>query len=321
MPQLSSAQLLLLAKEAWRNSSRCIGRLTWNSLELLDVRAAETSDEIFEACVEHLRYATNAGAIRSVISVFSEADPGEKGIRIWNRQLIRYAGYTTKTGSILGDPEQAGLTAKLLEMRWKPPAVPTPFDVLPLVIEQPGKRPRIYSLPGDAILEVPLVHPNFDWFEDLKLKWHAIPVISDMAMTSEKHHFTAAPFNGYYMSTEIASRNFGDERRYNMLPVIAEKMGLNRQCRQTLWKDRAVVELNTAVIHSYQKSGVSLIDHHTASSHFMQHLKNEECAGRKVPADWSWIVPPLSGSTCPVFHRYYDGPQPGPMFVEQERCY
>ena len=31
--------------------------------------------------------------------------------------------------------------------------------------------------------------------------------------------FTAAPFNGWYMSSEIASRNFGDEYRYNLLKV------------------------------------------------------------------------------------------------------
>jgi hypothetical protein len=29
------------------------------------------------------------------------------------------------------------------------------------------------------------------------------------------------------------------------------------------------------------------------------------CAGRDVPADWSWIVPPISDGTTPVFHRYY----------------
>lgn len=31
--------------------------------------------------------------------------------------------------------------------------------------------------------------------------------------------FTAAPFNGWYMSSEIGARNFSDEYRYNMLKV------------------------------------------------------------------------------------------------------
>jgi len=33
------------------------------------------------------------------------------------------------------------------------------------------------------------------------------------------------------------------------------------------------------------------------------------------------LVPPLSGSACPVFHRYYDAPLPGPAFVEQDRAW
>jgi nitric-oxide synthase len=32
------------------------------------------------------------------------------------------------------------------------------------------------------------------------------------------------------------------------------------------------------------------------------------------PADWSWIVPPISGSATPVFHRYYDEGVAGPRF-------
>lgn len=35
-------------------------------------------------------------------------------------------------------------------------------------------------------------------------------------------------------------------------------------------------------------------------------LWRERRAGRPTPADWSWTVPPLSGSATPVFHRYYD---------------
>ena len=37
--------------------------------------------------------------------------------------------------------------------------------------------------------------------------------------------------------------------------------------------------------------------------------------GRICPADWSWIVPPLSGATTPVFHRYYDDVQLTPVFT------
>jgi nitric-oxide synthase len=51
----------------------------------------------------------------------------------------------------------------------------------------------------------------------------------------------------------------------------------------------------------------------------MQHVEKEERCGRQVPGDWSWLVPPMSGSTCPVFHRYYHDDLPEPAYVEQIR--
>lgn len=318
---VSSEQLLRIAKEAWRNSSRCIGRLYWNSLELLDARGAGTADEVFACCLEHLRVSTNGGRIRSVATVFNPEPENGHTIRIWNRQLIRYAGYRLPGGEILGDPEQEEFTDRVMALGWNPPENRSAFDVLPLVIQMPLQAPRIYSLPKGSVMEVRISHPDFAWFEDLGLKWHAVPVISDMALEGEGLRFPATLFSGFYMGTEIASRNFGDESRYHQLPVIAEKMGLDQTSKSILWKDRALVELNTAVLHSFKQAGVTIVDHHTASSQFIQHVKNEESCGRKVPGDWSWLVPPMSGSACPVFHRYYDAPQSGPAFVDQSKAY
>jgi len=49
-------------------------------------------------------------------------------------------------------------------------------------------------------------------------------------------------------------------------------------------------------------------------------VEREERAGRSCPADWSWIVPPVSGGLTPVFHRYYDAPQAGtrPAYLEPD---
>src|SRR5437879_2805453 len=47
------------ARVAWRNNSRCIGRLHWNSLAVRDMRHVQTAEEIYEALVEHIRVATN----------------------------------------------------------------------------------------------------------------------------------------------------------------------------------------------------------------------------------------------------------------------
>lgn len=53
-------------------------------------------------------------------------------------------------------------------------------------------------------------------------------------------------------------------------------MGLDTSTPTTLWKDRALVEMNAAVLHSFQQSGVTIVDHHTASDSFMKHCENEQ---------------------------------------------
>jgi nitric-oxide synthase, bacterial len=296
------------AKVAWRNSGRCIGRLYWRSLVVLDRRRARTADEIFSLLVHHLTVAgggaDNPGAIRPVISIFPPALPGQPYARVWNEQLIRYAGYRTADGSSVGDPRNEGFTAAMQGFGWRGKG--EAFDVLPLAIETPDEGVRIYELPERAILEVPLSHPEYGWFAELGLRWHAVPAISNLRLTIGGVQYPLAPFNGWYMGTEIGARNLADLDRYNMLPIVAARMGLDTSRESTLWRDRALVELNRAVLHSFEDAGTKITDHHTESARFLTHLRNEEKAGRRVPADWSWIVPPMSGGITPVFHRYYD---------------
>ncbi len=295
-------ELVYGARVAWRNSTRCIGRLHWKSLAVRDMRHLKTEEEIFAALVEHIRLATNGGKIRSTITVFAPQWPGEPGIRIWNPQLIRYAGYRQPDGSIVGDPLQAGLTDALRSLGWHGGGG-TPFDLLPLVIQLPHCRPKLFELPRDAVLEVPLSHPDYAWFADLGLKWHALPVISNMRLEVGGISYTAAPFNGWYMGTEIGARNLGDVTRYNVLPLIAERMGLDTASDRTLWRDRALVEVNVAVLSSFAEHGVTIVDHHAASRQYLLHEEQEKRAGRDVPGDWGWLVPPISGSASPIFHR------------------
>ena len=286
------------AKMAWRNASRCIGRLYWRSLVVLDRRRARTADEIFALLVHHLQ-AAGRDSIRPVISIFAPAQAGQPYARVWNEQLIRYAGYADD-----GDPRQRGFTAAMQDLGWKGKG--DGFDVLPLAIETPGEGVRLYELPERAIVEVPLRHPDHDWFAELDLRWHAVPAISNMRLTIGGLQYPLAPFNGWYMGTEIGARNLADADRYNLLPVVAQRLGLDTSRESTLWRDRALLELNRAVLWSFEQAGVKMTDHHTESQRFMTHLATESRAGRPVPADWSWIVPPMSGGITPVFHRYYE---------------
>ncbi|MCP4847028.1 MAG: nitric oxide synthase oxygenase [Verrucomicrobiaceae bacterium] len=302
---------------AWRNSVRCIGRLHWKSLDVVDCRSLEKTDDIYEALLAHLKAATNAGAIRPSMTLFKHWENADNEIRVWNHQLIRYAGYGDGTGKPLGDPMNREFTEVARSLGWQPPVQPTPFDILPLVI-QSGDDLKLYELPESAVMEVPVRHPRLPWFEGLQLRWYALPAISDMIFATGSEVYPCAPFNGWYMGTEIGARNLGDRQRYNQLPVIAEKMGMDTTKADNLWKDHALVALNEAILWSFEQEGVRIVDHHTASSEFMRFCKNEETSGRTPSADWSWIVPPVSGSATPVFHRSYQMEPEFPNYLLQQ---
>jgi nitric-oxide synthase len=309
-------ELVFGARVAWRNHSRCIGRLYWQSLIVRDCRQIRRTDDILQALHEHIRIAFNGGVIQSVVSIFAPCEmEADHPFRLRNPQLFRYAGYEQCDGTVLGDPLNLSLTDEALRLGWQP-GTRTSFDVLPWIFEDEG-IPRFHSIPEHLVHEVPIVHPHLPWFAEFGLRWHALPVVSDMSLEIGGLTYPLCPFNGWYMGTEIASRNFADETRYNVLRRIAEGMSLNMRHEGALWRDRALVELNAAVLHSFHVSGVRIVDHHTASNHFMKHIERERCAGRSVPADWSWIVPPMSSSATKVFHLEMEDGSPAPRFVRK----
>ncbi len=124
---------------------------------------------------------------------------------------------------------------------------------------------RIMEVALQTGADVPLTHPDHAWFSDLELRWHALPVISDAALHLGGATFGCVPFNGWYMQTEIAARNLTDETRYNLLPRVAAALGLDTRHERTLWRDRALLELNVAVLHSFRQAGVKIVDHHSAA--------------------------------------------------------
>lgn len=119
------------------------------------------------------------------------------------------------------------------------------------------------------------------------------------------------------------------------------------QTISSLWKDKALVEVNIAVLHSFQMKNVTIVDHHTASESFMKHYENEIklryvlvslmayynsliCTTLNIfdifskifrngcPADWIWIVPPMSSSLTSVFHQEFALYKLKPSFEYQE---
>ena len=313
--RLTEKELSFGAKLAWRNSNRCMGRLFWKTLKVRDRRSLSSAEEVFADAMAHLKSATQGGKIRSTLSVYATPEEGDLGFRILNKQLIRFAGYTLPNGEILGDPDSASFTSYCTALGWE--GKKTAFDLLPLVIQQEGEPARWFSIPEEQVLRVNLTHPDYPWFQELKLQWYAVPVISDMRLEIGGISFPCAPFNGWYMLTEVAARNLGDEQRYNVLPLLAKKLNLDTRQVKTLWKDKAMLVLQEAVLHSFQAQGVTLVDHHTASEQFLEFCKQEEGKGRLVQADWAWIVPPAAGSTLGVFHQEWDNQILSPNFYYQ----
>jgi len=305
---------------AWRNANRCIGRLFWNRLHVFDARDEQTEEGVCQALLRHIEFATNGGEIRPVITLFEQALPGcPEPVRVWNHQLIRYAGYELPDGKVIGDPSSVRFTRVCETLGWKGEG--TPFDVLPLVIQYGGREPRAFALPKDLVLEVPIRHPEYGFFAGEDVKWYAVPIISDMRLEIGGISYGAAPFNGWYMGTEIGARNLADDFRYDLLPRVAQAIGLDTSSNVSLWKDRALVELNVAVLHSFRENGVSIVDHHTASQQFGSFRKNEEKEGRNVTGRWSWLIPPLSPATTDIFHRSFEDRVESPNFFHQPSPY
>nr|WP_106782256.1 nitric oxide synthase oxygenase [Lysinibacillus timonensis] len=309
----TTEELSFGARVAWRNSNRCIGRLFWKSLHIFDERHTEDEEEIFKALLRHIKYATNNGKIKPAITVFNH-----KNIRIWNDQIIRYAGYETENG-ILGDSKSLVFTKVCQELGWQGEG--THFDVLPIVIQVGERTPVFFNIPKDYILEVPIRHPEIKEFEELNLKWYAVPIISNLSLSLGGIEYQAAPFNGWYMGTEIGARNLADIDRYNMLPKIAEILCLNTNTNSSLWKDRALVELNIAVLHSFREDGVSIVDHHTAAQQFKVFQQQEKESNRQVTGDWKWLIPPMSPAATHIYHQPIANIIKKPNYFYQKKPY
>ena len=294
-------ELGFAAQLAWRNAERCVGRLYWKGLNLRDCRQMTDPDEMAVALFEHLRFAWNGGDLRPAITVFSPGNRDLPGPRIWNPQLLRYAGLRLRSGRQLGDPAQNALTERIMRLGWEPPG--TDFDLLPLVIETVEHGPRLYELPMDCRYEIPLTHPQHAWLQQRGLKWYAIPAVADMALDAGGVMYRFAPFNGWYLNTEIAARNLTDANRYNLLPELAERLGLDISSERTLWRDRTMLMLHEAVLHSYDTAGVKMADHHAVCHEFLEFCRNEQTAGREPAGKWMWLVPPFSSSATVLYQE------------------
>ena len=100
---LTFDELQFGATTAWRNAPRCSGRSVWKSLRLRDCRHVQDVEQMFKELCIHIKEGSNGGIIVPLISIFPARNPdGTDPLRIWNKQLLSYAGY--KDGdNVIGD--------------------------------------------------------------------------------------------------------------------------------------------------------------------------------------------------------------------------
>eukprot|EP00898_Chlorokybus_atmophyticus_P007291 jgi/Chlat1/7563/Chrsp63S00556 len=282
------------ARVAWRNAPKCSNRKFWSELTLLDRRDVTTAQGMHTACLDMLETATLHGATEVYISVFPPTHPitGEGGPRIWNTQLMRYAGWRLEDGSLYGDPAEVKFTELVTrKFGWKPASgKPSRFDILPLVLQaDPRQAPVMLDVPPQYVSEYP-------WFAELGYRWYGLPAVSNMELSLGGIMYTAAPFIGWYADTEIV-RNLSDESRYNTLPEIGKLLGYSITENSNLWRDAALVTLNQAVNYSFRQASTGIVDHHTLMQQFWEwHNKEKQSRGYN-PGNWKWIISPVAAST------------------------
>ncbi|MEV6231866.1 nitric oxide synthase oxygenase [Saccharopolyspora shandongensis] len=279
----TSEELAYGARIALRDSGWCTSGVAWRQLKVRDLRGLCNASAIASECFEHLRLATNAGQIQPLITVFAPDSPDHPGPCIWNEQVVRYAGYALSGGGVLGDARYSGFTAEAQRLGWKPPTQRGRFDHLPLVVETAHEGPKPVTIPRDVVQEVPLEHPEFSWFVELGLRWHTVPLISNMQLLIGGIRYPAAPFNTWFVGTEIGTRGLADESAYGVTRHVAERLGIDTSTERTLWRDRAIVEINRAVLFSFDSARVTITDHHSEALHRLAWLGSAPRTGASRP--------------------------------------
>jgi nitric-oxide synthase len=64
-----------------------------------------------------------------------------------------------------------------------------------------------------------------------------------------------------------------------------------------------MIAINEAVLHSFDRDGVKMSDHHAVGHEFLEFCRNEQKAGREPYGKWMWLVPPISSSASVLYQE------------------
>lgn len=160
--------------------------------------------------------------------------------------------------------------------------------------------PQLFEIPSQYVVRVPIRHPTNDAISALGLQWYAVPAVSNMELSVGGLTYTAAPFNGWYADTEVV-RNLTDSGRYNMCTDVATCLGLDTRSDSSMWRDRVILEISVAVMHSFKEAGLGMVDHHTLMRNFFTWWNKEMAVRGFCPGNWKWLITPLSPTTTDCY--------------------
>jgi nitric oxide synthase oxygenase domain/subunit len=104
----------------------------------------------------------------------------------------------------------------------------------------------MYEVPPEFARQVLIEHPRYPEVEKLKLKWCVVSTVTGFTLDLGGIKYSAMPFNGWFMNTEIG-RDLVDSYRMDKGLEIAEAMQLDTSSETTMWRDQMWLLLNEAV--------------------------------------------------------------------------
>ena len=101
----------------------------------------------------------------------------------------------------------------------------------------------------------------------------------------------------------------------------AERMGLDMSRDRTLWRDKAMIMLNKAVLLSFERTGMKMANHHEAAHEFLDFCRVEQNMGREPYGRWMWLVPPTFSSATPLYQEPFRDVSIKPAFHYQRAAW
>jgi nitric-oxide synthase, bacterial len=157
---LTSEELVYGIRIAWREYTKLNPISQSDAIDVIDCRHISKPDEYFEKICDYLEGIVLDGNIVPLITVFpiqelnfnslSDILNSKKPLfRLYNRQLVQYAGFRRDDGGVTGDSENIDFTDFCQCLGWTPQSESV-LQILPLVIETVDNKFHWYQLPCDS---------------------------------------------------------------------------------------------------------------------------------------------------------------------------